>query len=131
MQLKPKTAEEISRKFKSPKKMLLFCARVGSLEGVKFALNNGANINDRNGYRETALMIAYCFNQEAVVKFLLENGANPRYKNRFGANIFSVALQCNRPLSLIEIIAPYVSKKSVMYVYIQQTLYRHGSKIKI
>lgn len=54
---------------------LIAASRVGSLELVKFLIENGADINFENEYRQSALSKAILTNHYAVALYLLEQGA--------------------------------------------------------
>lgn len=69
---------------------LIWASSRGDLEAVKYLVENGADINAKNGGGETALIVA---SDLEVVKYLVEHGANVNAKNKNG----------NTPL----ILAPY------------------------
>ena len=56
----------------------------GNLEMVKLLVENGADINAKNHYSKTALMIASEYNDIETVKYLVENGADVNAKNEDG-----------------------------------------------
>ena len=55
---------------------LLRAARNGNLKGVKELLNQGANVNARDGYGRSAIHRAAYFGHLPVVRLLLNRGAN-------------------------------------------------------
>ena len=59
-------------------------ARNGDLERVKECLANGADVNARGSYNETALMEAIFCGNEEVAKFLVEKGADVNAKDNDG-----------------------------------------------
>lgn len=56
-------------------KRLLDAAAAGRIEEVKAAINQGADVNARDGFGRTALLSAAVFNRIDVVKLLLSKGA--------------------------------------------------------
>ena len=54
---------------------LHFVAKNGSVEDVKALIENGANINAKNAYNKTPVVIAAENKNLDVVKFLFVNGA--------------------------------------------------------
>lgn len=67
-------------------------AQRGNLEGVRQALANGANINQRDAGQDTALTWASYKGHAEVVRILLENGADPNIPNQGGATPLQLAL---------------------------------------
>jgi ankyrin repeat protein len=69
------------------------CAAFGNLERVKQLVEAVANIEDINGYGETALLLASNSNNYGhyeIVVYLVEHGANVAHRNRIGLT----ALHC-------------------------------------
>jgi len=60
---------------------------------VEEALRNGADIDARNKFKDTPLLLAVFLFRVEIVKYLLEHGANPKAKNQFGQTPLLVALQ--------------------------------------
>ncbi|HLE13002.1 MAG: hypothetical protein A2504_17695 [Bdellovibrionales bacterium RIFOXYD12_FULL_39_22] len=63
---------------------LLFAAKRGSIETLKYLLGLGIDVNFQNAKGETALMAAARNGRLENVIFLLENGANTNLKNKSG-----------------------------------------------
>ncbi len=69
---------------------------IGDLDRVKKALEDGADINNKNiSDRMTPLLQAAFKNRQKLVKFLLSNGANKNDKSHSGRNILNYAVQNN------------------------------------
>lgn len=56
---------------------------------LKILLDNGANINNMNYFRYTALIYAGSTYNKDIIKFLLDNGANPYIENFYGDSFIS------------------------------------------
>ena len=67
---------------------LLDAAQDGNLSGVKSALDAGANVNARNSYHQTPLMIASVNDNLEIVKYLVERGADITLQDRAGDTVF-------------------------------------------
>ena len=52
---------------------------------------NGADVNARDSYQRTALMLAAAAGQQDVVKLLLESGADSNTRDRDGMSALMVA----------------------------------------
>ena len=63
---------------------LFNAALEGNLSGVRYALDTGANVNARNSYHQTPLMIASVSGNLEVVKYLVERGADITLHDRDG-----------------------------------------------
>lgn len=61
---------------KKIEKTLFLAARNGDLEGVKEALKNGADLEAKESYGDTALNLAAENGHLEIVKYLIETGAN-------------------------------------------------------
>lgn len=59
-------------------------AREGQPEQVVYWLNRGADVNARDGFGDTPLMMAARSACPGVARALLEHGANPRLRDDFG-----------------------------------------------
>ena len=57
---------------------------IGNLSDVQLAISNGASINSRNKFGETALMKASYHGHFKIVKYLIENGADVNAKSKIG-----------------------------------------------
>lgn len=60
---------------------LLKSAQEGNLEGVKQAIEEGANVNAKRSF-ETALHYAAMKGYVDIIKYLIQKGANINYKGR-------------------------------------------------
>ena len=86
---KPAVVEYLSSFFKNN---LYASVQKGDLNGVKLALENGANINQRSGdYNSTPLMEASYYGHLEVVKFLVEKGADITAADDDGDTVFFYA----------------------------------------
>ncbi|KAF3316763.1 hypothetical protein TWF173_001426 [Orbilia oligospora] len=68
----------------------------GSIEIVKMLIREGANIEAKNRYGETALSEAIAREHAAVVEFLLGKGANLETENEFGRTPLMLAAELGR-----------------------------------
>ncbi len=66
--------------------------RQGDVECVKRLLTVGADINARDRYGQTALMIAARNGESSVVRFLLKNGAELDYTAKYGLSALMLAV---------------------------------------
>lgn len=71
---------------------LVRAACKGDVKLVKILLDNGANVNTRDGRGRTGLIWAAFKNQDEVVKFLLENGADTEIRDDRGRTALTWAL---------------------------------------
>ena len=62
-------------------KEFLNASEKGNLQKIKKLLENGANVNARNKWGDTALMRSALKGHKEVVEILIENGANINAKN--------------------------------------------------
>ncbi|KAK5631888.1 hypothetical protein RRF57_007602 [Xylaria bambusicola] len=62
---------------------------------VKLLLENGANIESKDKYSQTPLLLAAENGHDAIVKLLLENGANIESKDRYGQTPLLLATENN------------------------------------
>ncbi|MDR1802828.1 MAG: ankyrin repeat domain-containing protein [Treponema sp.] len=67
---------------------LLDATQDGNFSSVKSALDAGANVNARNSYNQTPLMIAAENDDLAIVKYLVERGADISLQDRAGDTVF-------------------------------------------
>jgi hypothetical protein len=67
---------------------LLDATQDGNLSGVRSALNAGANVNARNSYDQTPLMIACVNDNLEIVKYLVERGADISLQDKAGDTVF-------------------------------------------
>ena len=79
-----------------------FCI-LGSLEGVKFSLQNKANINSQNHNGDTPLILAVRHNNPQLVTYLLSVGADATIKNKYKNNAKAVAKQ-NKYKKILDIL---------------------------
>ncbi len=61
----------------STNKVMIAAIRIGDLEMVKKLIPSMLNIDMRNEYMETPLLVASELHKRDIVKLLLDNGANP------------------------------------------------------
>lgn len=66
-------------------------ARRGELDRVESLLSQGVDINQRDMYGSTALLLAAGRHDSSIVKFLLEKGADPSVVDLFGYTALSAA----------------------------------------
>ncbi|MGU9951689.1 MAG: ankyrin repeat domain-containing protein [Gammaproteobacteria bacterium WSBS_2016_MAG_OTU1] len=69
------------------------------IEMVKLLLSKVANVDAKNEYGMTALMVAASESSE-LVNLLLKNGADPDIKDMYGKNIWDLA-QCDSKICVI------------------------------
>ncbi|GFS92092.1 ankyrin-3, partial [Nephila pilipes] len=67
----------------------------GNFEFVRYCLENGCNINERNGSGLTALHLAVQGNNQDVVNYLIDNGAKADIKDNNGRTALMIAAQNN------------------------------------
>jgi predicted small lipoprotein YifL len=67
---------------------LLDATQDGNLSGVRAALDAGANVNARNSYDQTPLMIASVNDDLEIVKYLVERGADISLQDKAGDTVF-------------------------------------------
>ena len=68
----------------SDEQRLFRAAKTGDLEEVRRLLRAGVDVNARNEYGYTALIVAASYGHPAVVEVLLEKGANGHAKDESG-----------------------------------------------
>jgi ankyrin repeat protein len=66
--------------------------RRGEIECLRRLLAAGADINARDRYGQTALMIAARKGESSVVRFLLKNGAGLDYTAKYGLSAMMLAV---------------------------------------
>jgi uncharacterized protein len=66
--------------------------RRGDLECLRRLLTAGADINSRDKYGQTALMIAARTGESSVVRFLVNNGAGLDYTAKYGLSALMLAV---------------------------------------
>jgi ankyrin repeat protein len=79
-----------------------FCI-LGSLEGVKYSLQNKANINSQNHNGDTPLILAVRNNNPQLVTYLLSMGADETIKNNYKNDAKAVAKQ-NKYTKILDIL---------------------------
>src|SRR5262245_14567280 len=62
---------------------LLAASRAGDLTGVKTAIENGAELEAKTPYGQTALYLSAMNGHEDVVRYLLDKGANTNIRDTF------------------------------------------------
>ena len=87
------------------KALIDFCT-LGSLEGMKFAIQNNANVNAQNNNGDTPLILAVRYNNPKLVVYLLSIGADQSIKNKYKSDARAVAMQnkYNEILNILETI---------------------------
>eukprot|EP00833_Pecoramyces_ruminatium_P008856 jgi/Orpsp1_1/1182888/evm.model.c7180000083072.1 len=70
---------------------------------IKYMLDNGANINIKDRYDLTPLMIACYFNNIKLVKFLIDSNSNINFKNKDGDTAITIA-RCFNNKDIIELL---------------------------
>ena len=74
------------------KALIDFCT-LRSLEGIKFAIQNNANVNAQNNNGDTPLILAVRYNNPKLVIYLLSIGADQSIKNKYKGDARAVAVQ--------------------------------------
>ena len=75
---------------------LLNCAMLENLEGIKDALERGADIDAKDKQGDNALIWAAYKGNTVIVRFLIEKGANVNAKNIYGWDALVYAeRECN------------------------------------
>ena len=74
-------------------KNLILASQKGDFEGIKKALENGADINHQEVDGWTVLMTATHSGEEKIVEFLLKNGADFELKEENGQTALELALE--------------------------------------
>jgi uncharacterized protein len=70
----------------------------GSREVARILIKYNANLNLVDKENKSALMIATINGNLPLVEVLVENGANMNVKNKFGRNLYDLALGMDRKL---------------------------------
>ena len=83
---------------------LLMATRLGLTKVVKNLLNNGANINERNNNKSTALISASHKNNKELVKILLEYKPNFNTLNNKGWSALKIACRKHQTKEIVELL---------------------------
>jgi hypothetical protein len=75
----------------TPKEILLQSVKYNFLKGVEIALEKGVDINVKNKFGNTALIIASDFGYIDIVELLLKYGANINHKNKYDKTALMIA----------------------------------------
>ena len=75
-------------------KSLIEKARAGDVDGVRFEILAGSNVNERGNQNTTALHAAADWGRPHVVRVLLEMGAQPNRRDATRATPLSLAARC-------------------------------------
>jgi ankyrin repeat protein/tetratricopeptide (TPR) repeat protein len=94
---KEKTAVQI------PNQQLLDAAENGQIQKLKKVIAQGADVNFKNKYKETPLILACWKGHSACVKTLLDNGAKVNLRNSNGTPALGPATQAGH-LKIIELL---------------------------
>merc|ERR1712048_1398443 len=84
--LESKVDPEIRVRIKGNNTALNFACRNGNLELVRFLLDSRADVNARNDFAETPLMVAANRARAAVCRTLFDYGADPHAQDENGDN---------------------------------------------
>ena len=101
-----------------------------SLEGVKYALSKGADINFQSYNGDTPLIIATRYSYADMVIFLLENGADETIQNLYEENALNIALMKNDKL-IVSIIETVMFSDELYRLGLTKKLRPEKSKIPI
>ena len=71
---------------------LIYASYSGNLSLAKFSIENGANVNAKDKYDDTALGVASEKENLEMVKYLVENGADVNAKFKYGYTTLRAAL---------------------------------------
>uniref|UniRef100_A0A6C0I6K1 Uncharacterized protein n=1 Tax=viral metagenome TaxID=1070528 RepID=A0A6C0I6K1_9ZZZZ len=82
---------------------LMVQSRYGTIETMKWLLENGADTNIKNSNGRTALWYAVAANVEAKVKLLLDHEANPQFLDNKGMSILFYAVKTKKETGIIKI----------------------------
>ena len=83
-------------------KTIFKAAEKGSVDDIRFFIEQGANVNKKDDFG-TPLHHAAKYNSDAsVVKYLIEQGANINYKNKNGERPLHIAAAYNSNVAVIE-----------------------------
>jgi ankyrin repeat protein len=66
---------------------------IEDFEKVKILLEKGADVNEKDEYGDTPLMIAACNLDTKTVKLLLENGADVNSQDKYGDTALSIIIK--------------------------------------
>jgi len=96
--LKPKSEKNIlkylTKLYQMEKDEKLFDASIeGQLDIVKLLIKAGADINAKNEYGDTPLIVASRYNQMDIVKLLIKAGADINIKNKGGNTALMIAFR--------------------------------------
>ena len=93
MQIKQLVAKSrAKRPVMSDSKFVELC-KSGDAARVEEVIIDGANVNAKDNYGETALMCATCLNNNEKVELLLKHGADVNAKDNFGRTAFIRAME--------------------------------------
>jgi len=70
-------------------------ARMGELKKVKYLIENGANINYTNSWKENALIGAIKNKEIEIAKYLIDSGIDINIKSLIGETPLSIAKENN------------------------------------
>lgn len=82
---------------------LMVQSRYGTIETMKWLLENGADTNIKNSNGRTALWYAVAANDEAKVKLLLDHEAKPEVLDNKGMSILFYAVKTKKEKEIIKI----------------------------
>jgi len=73
---------DINKKFGELQETLLhYAARNGKFDVIRYLVEKGANIDEEDMYKDTALRNAVFVGYEGIIRYLLENGADKNHLN--------------------------------------------------
>lgn len=75
----------------------------GFLDGVEYLLDSGANIDDKDNHKRTALYYAADNNYTNIVTYLVENGANVNKQDILGESYLHIAAK-NNNLEMVKLL---------------------------
>ena len=74
--------------------------RTATIDDVKTEINNGVDINAKNEYDDTALMLAISNKKESkIIDLLILNGADVNAKNKYEETALSLAIDVYHPIA--------------------------------
>ena len=97
------SSKEKEQSPKPPRISLQMAALLGNIEAIKQHIKAGSNLNEKDEYGSTPLIVAATFGKTEVARALIEARADMKIKNNEGANPLHIAAFLCRP-DIVEVL---------------------------